>query len=348
MGSVLNIDDELRALGFADAPALVKNWDSNFSLGGPIKRDRIWFFANTRTTGNSPDTQNQYANKNVGNPNAWTWARDEGVRVRNATSRFVNSVRLTSQVTPRNKVGFYADYTVNCSGSSVVKDSGECRSPGDDWTASGPGIGPGVATTSPESGTIWNAPLSIMQATWTSPISNRLLFESGYSDFRARWGDVMPEGALTNLIPVTEQSTNAGVPFANYLYRGWLAQPSQDQKHATWRASLAYVSGSHNLKFGYQAGFMVAKTTTQVGQQLSYTFNNGTPIQLSTRVGPTRVSDRIRYNAVYVQDAWTRGRLTLQGALRFETASSWSPDGENGILEAHQFGTRSSFPAPTA
>ena len=48
----------------------------------------------------------------------------------------------------------------------------------------------------------------------------------------------MPEGAITNLIPVTEQSTNAGVPFANYLYRGWLAQPSQNQKHATWRAAL--------------------------------------------------------------------------------------------------------------
>ena len=343
-GQSSNIDDELRALGFADAPALVKNWDANFSLGGPIKRDRIWFFANTRTTGNQQETQNQYANKNVGNASAWTWARDESVRVRNATSRIVNSVRLTSQVTPRNKVGFYADYTVNCSGSSVVKDSGECRSPGNGWTASGPGIGPGVATTSPESGTIWNAPLSIMQATWTSPISNRMLFESGYSDFRARWGDVMPEGALTNLIPVTEQSTNAGVPFANYLYRGWLAQPSQWQKHVTWRSSLAYVSGGNNLKFGYQAGFMVAKTTTQVAQQLSYTFNNGTPIQLSTRVGPTRVSDRILYNGFYVQDSWTRGRLTLQGALRFETASSWAPDGENGVLEAHQFGPANIFP----
>ena len=222
-------------------------------------------------------------------------------------------------------MGFYSDYTMNCSGSSFVKDSGQCRSPGDDWTASGPGIGPGVATTSPESGTIWNAPLSIMQATWTSPISNRLLFESGYSEFRVRWGDVMPEGAITNLIPVTEQSTNAGVPFANYLYRGWLAQPSQNQKHLTWRASLSYVSGSNNLKFGYQGGFMVAKTTTQVAQQLSYTFNNGAPIQLSTRVGPTRVSDRLRYDAFYVQDAWTRGRLTLQGALRFETGLELEP-----------------------
>ena len=343
-GQSSNIDDRLLALGFADAPALVKNWDSNFSLGGPIKRDRLWFFFNTRTTGNYQETQNQYANRNAGNASAWTWARDESVRVRNAASRIVNSIRLTDQLTPRNKVGFYFDYTMNCSGSSFAKDAGQCRSPGDDWTASGPGIGPGVATTSPEAGTIWNAPLSIMQGTWTSPISNRLLFESGYSEFRVQWGDVKPEGAITNLIPVTEQSTNAGVPFANYLYRGWLAQPSQNQKHATWRASLAYVSGSHNVKFGYQAGFMVAKTTTQVAQQLSYTFNNGAPIQLSTRVGPTRVSDRLRYDAFFLQDAFTRGRLTLTGALRFEMASSWSPGDENGILEAHQFGPANIFP----
>src|SRR5215471_15982031 len=343
-GQANNIDDNLRALGFADALATIKNWDANFSFGGPIKRDRLWFFANTRTTGNYAETQNQYANKNVGNAAVWTWAPDLGVRVQNDTSRLVNSARLTSQLSPRNKVGVYADYTMNCSGSSVTKNSSQCRNPGDDFTAAGPGIGPGVATTSPESGTIWNAPLSIWQATWSSPISNRFLFESGYSEFRARWGDVMPEGASTTLIPVTEQSTAAGVPFANYLYRGWLAQPSQDQKHATWRASLSYVSGSNNLKLGTQGGYMVAKTTTQVAQQLSYNFNNGAPVSLSTRVGPTRVSDRIRYNGLYLQDSWTRGRLTLQGALRFETASSWAPGDENGVLEAHQFGPANIFP----
>ena len=35
-GQSSNIDDELRELGFAEAPALVKKWDGNFSLGGPI------------------------------------------------------------------------------------------------------------------------------------------------------------------------------------------------------------------------------------------------------------------------------------------------------------------------
>src|SRR3954463_3231415 len=300
-GQSSNIDTHLQGLGFGEAPALRKNWDSNFALGGPIIKNRIWFYGNMRTQGAHLDVNNLYANKNAGNPAEWRYVKDENVRVRSAISKVLYGGRVTGQVTPRNKVGFYLDLTQNCSGSSYVKDSSQCRSPGDDWTAAGPGIGPGVATTAPESGTIWNAPLSIMQATWSSPISNRFLFESGYSDFRARWGDVKPEGAITDLIPVTEQSTNAGVPFANYLYRGWLAQPSQDQKNVTWRASLTYVSGSNNVKFGWQGAYMVAKTTTQVAQQLSYTFNTGAPISLSTRVGPTRVSDRLRYGGLYLQ-----------------------------------------------
>ena len=343
-GQSSNIDESLRALGFADAPALRKNWDNNISVGGPIKKDKLWFFANWRTIGSHIDTQNLYANKNAGNPNEWRWVRDESVRVRNASARMVSSIRLTSQVTPRNKVGFFIDYTKNCTGSSFTKDADQCRTPGDDWTASGPGIGPGVATTSPESGTVWQAPLKIAQATWNSPITNRVLFEAGASSFWVQWGDVKPGGALSDFISVTEQSTNAGVPMANYTYRGWYAQPSQDQQHATWRATLAYVSGSHNLKVGYQGGWMVAKTTTQVGQQINYIFNNGSPIQLQQRVGPTRVSDRLGYSAFYVQDAWTRGRLSLQGALRFETASSFSPEGENGIIADHQFGSALIFP----
>jgi hypothetical protein len=343
-GQSSNIDEKLTALGFADAPALRKSWDNNFSIGGPIWRDRIWFYANTRTIGTHVDTQNQYGNKNAGNPNEWRWVRDEAIRVRNATSKLVNSIRLTSQLSERNKVGFFLDYTKNCSASSFTPDSDQCRSPGEGWTASGPGIGPGVLTTSPESGSIWNAPSKISQATWNSPFTNRILFEAGWSSFWTRWGDTKPQGALSDFIGVTEQSTNAGVPMANYQYRGWYFQPSQDSQHATWRGSAAYVSGSHNMKVGYQGGWMVMKTTTMVGQQLNYIFNNGSPIQLQQRVGPTRISDRVRYSAVYVQDAWTRGRLTLQGALRFETASSFSPDGENGIIQDHQFGKALIFP----
>ena len=57
-------------------------------------------------------------------------------------------------------------------------------------------------------------------------------------------------------------------------------------------------------------------------------------------------SNRTRFDAFYVQDQWTRGRLTLQGGLRYEHAWSWFPEGENGVVEDNQFGIR--LPVPRA
>ena len=128
-GQSSNVDDRLRALGFADAPALRKNWDANLAVGGPIKRDRLWFFANTRTIGSAIDVANQFANKNVGDPNAWAWVKDDGIRVRNASARFANSIRLTGQVSPRNKVGFFIDYRRTAPGRRSPKARASAATP---------------------------------------------------------------------------------------------------------------------------------------------------------------------------------------------------------------------------
>jgi hypothetical protein len=339
-GQSSNIDDYLRSLNppFGEQPALIKSYDANIAVGGPILRDRVWFFANSRAIGTYQEQQNLYANRNAGDPNAWTWVKAETPSVRNSTSKTLNSVRLTWQATQKNKFGFYIDYTKNCSGGAYTEGGDQCRGPGDGWVASGPGVTPGTATVSPESGSIWDAPAKIMQASWTSPFSNHVLFETGYSAFYTDNGDPRPYGVLTNFIPVTEQSTSAGVPFANFIYRGFNPAPSSNQKHATWRGAMSYVSGSHNMKWGYQAGYMSNRNTTYVGRQISYRFNNGQPNQLSQRVGTNQTSNSLLYNAVFIQDQWTRRRLTLQGALRYETASSWAPAGENGILTDNEFG----------
>ncbi|MEO8260497.1 MAG: carboxypeptidase regulatory-like domain-containing protein [Acidobacteriota bacterium] len=337
-GQSSNVDDHLRSLGFGEQPALIKSYDANIAVGGPILRDRVWFYANSRAIGTYQEQQNLYDNLNAGNPNAWTWARSDALSVRNSTSKTLNAVRLTWQANQKNKVGFYIDYTKNCSGGAYKEGGDQCRAPGDGWVASGPGVTPGTATVSPESGTIWDAPAKIMQASWTSPFSSHMLLETGYSAFYTDNGDPRPYGVLTDFIPVTEQSTGVGVPFANFIYRGFNPAPSSNQKHATWRAAMSYVTGSHNMKWGYQAGYMGAKSITYVGRQISYRFNNGAPNQLSQRVGTNQVSNSLLYNGFYIQDQWTRKRLTLQGALRYETASSWAPGGENGILADNEFG----------
>src|SRR5688572_7820908 len=340
-GQSSNIDDYLRSLTppFGEQPALIKSYDANFAIGGPILRDRVWFYGNTRAIGTYQEQQNLYANANAGNPNAWTWVRADTPSVRNSTSKTLNAVRLTWQASQKNKFGFYIDYTKNCSGGAYTDGGDQCRGPGDGWVASGPGVTPGTATVSPESGSIWDAPAKIMQTSWTSPFSNRVLLESGYSAFYTDNGDPRPYGVLTDFIPVTEQSTGAGVPNANFIYRGFNPAPSSNQKHATWKAAMSYITGSHNMKWGYMAGYMGNRNTTYVGRQVSYRFNNGIPNQLSQRVGTNGTSNSLLYNSVFVQDQWTRSRLSIQAALRYETASSWAPAGENGILDANEFGS---------
>jgi hypothetical protein len=333
-----NLDDDLRRIGITEPPGLIKNWDTNFALGGPIKRDRLWFFNNVRSYGSHQDIPNLYANANAMNPARWDYVRDSNVKARSAGAKMIEAIRLTSQLSSKNKVGFYFDYQANCTGSALVNEGERCRDRGDDWIALG------TPTTSPESANYWPEREKITQGTWTSPMTNRLLFEAGVSSFSSKWGGYIPPGADTGLVAVTEQSTAAGVPVPNFVYHGWASSPTNNQQHNIWRASMSYVTGAHSFKVGLQSAHEVYRQTQFVDEQLAYTFNNRTPIQFTMRIGPHMQSNRTRYDGIYVQDQYTRGRVTLQGALRYEHAWSWFPEGENGIVSDNRFGSRFIFP----
>ena len=333
-----NLDDELRRAGITEPPGLIKNWDTNLAVGGPIKRDRLWFFNNLRTYGTHQDVPGLYANANALDASKWNYVRDPNVKARSAGSKKIEAIRLTGQLTPKNKLGVYWEYQANCTGSALVNTGDRCRDRGDDWIALG------TTTTSPESGSMWPEREKITQATWTSPATSRILFEAGFSSFSSKWGGYVPPGSQTDFVAVTEQSTAAGVPTPNFIYRGWNSAASNNQQHNIWRASMSYVTGAHSFKVGYQAAYEVYRQIQNVDNQLAYTFNNGNPIQLTMRIGPHGQSNRTRYDGFYAQDQWTRGRLTLQGAVRYEHAWSWFPEGENGILEDNQFGSRYIFP----
>jgi len=332
-----NLDDELRSAGLT-AIGLIKNWDTNLSVGGPIKRDRLWFFNNLRSYGTHQEIPGLFANANALDPSKWSYVKDPNVKARSAGDKKIESIRLTGQLTPKNKLGFYFDYQANCAGSSLVSTGDSCRERGDDWIALG------NTTTSPESGNMWPEREKITQATWTSTATNRILMEAGFSSFSSKWGGYVPPGSQTGLVAVTEQSTAAGVLTPNFIYRGWNSAASNNQQHNIWKASLSYVTGAHSFKVGYQAALEVYRQLQNVDNQVSYTFNNGVPTQFTMRDGPHGQSNRTRYDGFYVQDQWTHRRLTVQAALRYEHAWSWFPEGENGILADNQFGSRFIFP----
>ena len=119
-----NIDDHLRSIGLSQAAALYKNWDVQASVGGPILRDKLWFFANYRDFGSHDDILGMYGNLNAGQcelVDVFAGSEPQGAQCGVENGHCCPS---HAQVTPRNKVGFFFDNQLACDGSSMITDLG--------------------------------------------------------------------------------------------------------------------------------------------------------------------------------------------------------------------------------
>jgi Carboxypeptidase regulatory-like domain len=331
-----NVDDELRSFGIPSPTKIIRNWDTSLSLGGPIMRDRVWFYAVARTFGEYTDIAGRFGNLNAGDPTKWNYVVDQSIKSRSASSRKIGGTRVTGQLSERNKVSAYFDYQRICNGSSYATDADQCRVRGDDWVAVY-----GFGTWSPESTQKQDGSDHIMQFSYTAPMTSKLLLEAAASQFLSNWNPTTPAGALdyAPFIPVQERSLAGGVPVPNMVYHGYAGLNNNHQTHNVWRASLSYVTGAHSMKVGYQGAYEVTDIFGDFATHgLQYRFNAGVPDQITQRITRWQQANRTRWDAFYVQDQWTRNRLTLQGALRYERAWSFFPEGLNGLLTDSVFG----------
>jgi hypothetical protein len=302
-----NFTQELRDAGLRDPNELIKTWEVNGALGGPLIRDRLWFFFSTKNQGTRLYVSGMYYNKNAGDPNAWTYEPDLDRRAIYDGTWINVPLRLTWQATPRNKFNIFWDEQRMCL---------ECD-------ADGPAGG--SPTVAPEaSGGTWDTDFQrFHQMTWTSPITSRLLAEAGYAHVRTKYGR---ENADAGLIRVSEQGGD--IPGLTYRSGGWLRNLTTTPR---WRASLSYVTGAHSMKFGYEGQFLSTDGGTYFPfPSLDYRFRDGVPNQLTMRVNPLLNNDRVKGRALYAQDQWSVGRLSMQGGVRYDRAWSYNVEGPFG------------------
>ena len=321
-----NIDAELESQGITNPNALVKNWDASASLGGPILRDRLWFFGTYRDFGAHQVIPGGFWNKNTGDPTKWTYEPDESIPSRGANARTITALRLTTQLGAVHKIGAFFDNQLDCSGSAMTVDADNCRPRGPDW------VGNGTATAAPEassggSGGVGAAGYAdtfqrVVQGTYTAPLTNQLLLEAGYSSYFSRWGWMEPPGAVLNLNQV--QDTAIGL-----TYRALDWHFNRVNWNQNWRASASYVTGAHAMKFGYQQGHDIDSGTNFYNDtRVNFRFNNGVPNRLTMNYGNWRNDQHTMHYGLYAQDSWTMNRITIQSAVRFERAWSWFPAGQ--------------------
>ena len=77
-----NLSDELRAQGLSTPLKPKKLWDINPSFGGPIVRDRLWFFGTYRYQMNRQTVASMWDNLNAGDNSKWTYEPDFSQAVR--------------------------------------------------------------------------------------------------------------------------------------------------------------------------------------------------------------------------------------------------------------------------
>jgi hypothetical protein len=304
-----NFTDEMRE-AIAVAGELRKVWDVNGAVGGPILRDRLWFYATGRHHGNRRFVTGMFLNRNAGDPNAWTYEPDTDRRATDGGTWMNSSVRLTLQASSRNKLNIFWDEQWTCS-SGCLRGS----------------VTGGTPTTSPEAHQpTMSYPSKVQQVTWTSPATNRLLLEAGYGNYLARWGGPQRPDNNPDLIRVQDQ----GGPIPNIFYRGQNWSLHYNGQH-NWRASGSYITGAHNMKFGYQGQYLAIDLTDYWNNhQVWYRLNDGVPNRVTMTANPATTYNRAQSAALYAQDQWTRRQLTVQGGLRWDRAWSYFPEQQVG------------------
>jgi hypothetical protein len=324
-----NYDDDLKSRGLATPGKLLKQWDFTGGVGGPIVKDRLWFYATARTEGQYRSIPGIYPNLNAGDPNAFLYVPDTSRVAQGAEGFKTFSARFTAQATPRNRFNIFWEEQLPCNGAAFTADAdGVCRDQHLDNAFIGAiGLGGLTATTSPEtSGYLPATLVRNRQLTWSSTATNKLLLEAGVGVYQARWGPFeMPGNPTRGLARVTELTGvgNGGIPGLTYRSANW--QNDYDQP-TRWRAAMSYVTGSHNFKVGTLGAYLAEDVTNFSNDlNLSYTFLGGRPSSLTESLNPFTQKNRVEWTGYYAQDQWTLGHVTLQGALRFDRAWSWSP-----------------------
>jgi hypothetical protein len=274
-------------------------WDFNPAIGGPIKRDKLWFFYAYRHWGVDKTVNNCF--------DARTGLQcSDPVYIQSAPGM----TRLTWQMTPKFKLVSYFDKQ-----SKKQKNYGLTALIPED--ASGRQI------------TRYNYVGTVKM---TASLTNRLLLEVGTSNSNLVYLNTYKADTPTNLLSQQELSTSVwSVTWNNGDRRmHWNLWSSL--------ASISYVTGSHAFKTGMSLTSGTNDTRTLFNGDVTLQTRNGVYVGAVLRNSPSNAVSLLDADlGLFVQDQWTAGRATITGGLRFDSfigrvpeqfspAGTWVPE----------------------
>ena len=306
-----NFGSEVAARGLNEKQVrgLKKTWDVGAGVGGAILRDKLWFYTAHRWWGTQPYTSLSFPNLA---PRLSYGAADYQPDFDNPTVQDnhtrSNSLRLTWQASERHKLTASYDRQAHCL----------CQF----WATFG--VVDYLASMDYNYDNINNT-----QATWTFPASSRLLFEAGASFTRPAGSSTQqPEGLPSDIgVRIFSPSfinVNAQVfsPSTPALYG-----TNNNFPNLSTKASMSYVTGSHNLKVGMNTRHLEENhPRSLINNALGYDFSSpNVPLQINQFGTPRNSFQEANILGLFAQDQWTIDRLTLNLGVRYDHLNGFVP-----------------------
>jgi hypothetical protein len=294
-----NISDELIAAGIKEHSNEIQGYhDFNLNFGGPLKRDKLWYYFSWRDQANQVAQPNFKFDKTF-DTKLWNLS-GKGSYQANSTNKFIGYYQYGYKEQPNRLPGTTSTYNFTTPDDTLAQTSGS-------W--------------------IW-------KGEWNGTVGNNLYVESRYGDF----GYYFPLVANSD---------------GNYYWRdsGQAAVSGGDQKQqidrdrrqfttaATWFKD-NFLGGTHSIKFG---GELLLETSWEGYLQrraghIEHIFNNGVAQSVvldfptATEVGKNGIHDSLLSVAkmdqvdFFVNDTYSKGRLTLNLGLRYDRYKSYIPE----------------------
>ena len=109
-----NYSADLQARGAGAPNPTYHVYDFNAAVGGPIKKDRLWYYMSVRQQGSRRNILNVYYNQNAGDPTKWTYAPDFNKPAYYDRLWENYTPRITWQASAKNKFTFSWDEQPVC------------------------------------------------------------------------------------------------------------------------------------------------------------------------------------------------------------------------------------------
>jgi hypothetical protein len=291
-----NLDENLIGQGVLSVDRLDTIYDSSFAFGGPLKRDKLWFWSAHRYWGYEIFRTGVFYEKN---PFDFVYDADPDRPGTDSQWNTSNDLRLTWQISPRNKLSAYYNLAPRQTDHWIVAN-----------------------TRQPEASNLQRVNHNHFETvSFKSTVSPRLLLDFGFGNMSETWTREPVEDAPTSRdYPVTEQTT--GVNFR--AYSGTFSE--NFTRVRSYRGSASYVPGSHAFKFGFTLVEGPARTRVWTSHDTGITVSRGLPIQVTVRTTPYTTQERLVADlGLYAQDTWTVKRVTVNAGLRFDYLNNKIP-----------------------